>query len=35
MLKRWFLVGVMLLLAALLVVGCGIPQEEQDAPATF
>jgi len=31
MLKRWFLVGVMLLLVSLLVVGCGIPQEEHDA----
>ena len=31
MLKRWFLVGVMLLLASSLVVGCGIPQEEYDA----
>ena len=29
--KRWFLVGVMLLLASLLVVGCGVPQQEHDA----
>lgn len=31
MTKRWFPVGVMLLLASLLVVGCGVPQEELDA----
>lgn len=31
MLKRWFIIGVMLLLASLLVVGCGVPQEEHDA----
>lgn len=31
MVKRWFLVGAMLLLVSLLVVGCGIPQEEHDA----
>lgn len=31
MLKRWFLVGVMLLLASLLVAGCGIPQADYDA----
>jgi len=29
--KRWFLVGVMLLLASLLVAGCGVPQEDYDA----
>lgn len=29
--KRWFLVGVMLLLASLLVVGCGVPEEEHEA----
>jgi len=28
--KRWFLIGVMLL-AVLMVVGCGIPQEDYDA----
>ena len=32
MFRRWFLVGV-LLLASLLVVGCGIPQEQYDAVA--
>ena len=31
MVKRWFLVGVMLLLASLLVAGCGVPQEDYDA----
>jgi TolA-binding protein len=32
MLKKWFLVGAMLLLSAALVVGCGgIPQEDYDA----
>lgn len=31
MLKRWLVVGLMLLLVTLLVVGCGIPQEEYDA----
>lgn len=31
MAKRWFLVGVMLLLVSLMMVGCGVPQEEHDA----
>jgi len=31
MMKKWFLVGVMLLLASSLVVGCGVPQEDYDA----
>lgn len=31
MVKKLFLVGVMLLLASLLMVGCGVPQEEHDA----
>ena len=31
MVKRWFLVGVMLLLVPLLVVGCGVAQEDYDA----
>lgn len=29
--KRWFAVGVVLLVVSLLVVGCGVPQEEHDA----
>ena len=28
--KRWLLVGVVLLLVSLVVIGCGIPQEEYD-----
>ena len=31
MLKRAFLVGAVLLLTSLIVVGCGVPQEEHDA----
>ena len=31
MVRRWFLVGVMFLITSLLVVGCGIPQEQHDA----
>jgi outer membrane murein-binding lipoprotein Lpp len=31
MLKKWFLVGAMLLLSVLLVVGCGVAQEDLDA----
>jgi hypothetical protein len=31
MMKKWFLVGVMLLLASSLAVGCGVPQEDYDA----
>ena len=31
MVKRWFAVGVTVLLVSLLVVGCGVPQEEHDA----
>jgi len=31
MVKRWFVVGLILLLMSLLAVGCGIPQEEHDA----
>ena len=30
MVKKWLLVGGMLLLVSLLVIGCGIPQEEYD-----
>jgi Skp family chaperone for outer membrane proteins len=29
--KKWFLLGVTLLLASLLAVGCGVPQEDYDA----
>ena len=29
--KRWFPVGVVLLVVSLLVAGCGVPQEEHDA----
>jgi len=32
--KRWYLVGMMLLLVPLLVVGCGVAQEEYDAVMT-
>jgi len=31
MAKKWFLVGGILLLVSLLVVGCGVPQEQYDA----
>ena len=34
MAKRWFLVGGILLLVPLLIVGCGIPQEQYDALAS-
>lgn len=34
MTKRWFLVGGILLLVPLLIVGCGIPQEQYDVLAS-